>query len=426
MSPQAKDNPAGPAPAAAGGGPLAGVVVLDMSRVLAGPWATQFLGDLGAEVIKVERPGVGDDTRGWGPPFMPADAECPDRRGDAAYFQCANRNKKSVAIDFSKPAGADAVRRIAQRADILVENFKVGDLKRRGLDYSAVSAVNPRIVYCSITGFGQTGPHAARAGYDFMIQAMSGLMSVTGQPDGAPGGEPMKVGVAVSDLFAGLYAAASILAALRWAERTGEGQHIDVALFDCQLAALANQASNYLVSGVPPGRLGNAHPNIAPYEAVRAADAPFILAVGNDGQFRAFCRLIGAPTLADDPRFATNAARVGARAALREAIAQPLQARTAADWLALFAEAGVPAGPVNTVEQAFADPQVAARGLLAGAAADAGGDVPPLSRHPVKYSRTAPGLPSAPPKLGANTDTVLSEYLSRDEIEALRKADAIR
>ncbi len=295
-------------------GPLSHIRVLDLSRVLAGPWAGQTLADLGAEVIKVERPGAGDDTRGWGPPFL------TDREGtpttDAAYFLSANRGKKSVTIDFTRPEGRDLVYQLAAESDIVLENFKVGGLARYGLDYASLSAVNPRLIYCSITGFGQTGPDCQRAGYDFLIQGMGGLMSVTGEPDGTPGGGPIKVGVAIVDIFTGMYASTAVLAALAHRERTGEGQHIDLALLDVQVATLANQAMNYLISGQSPSRLGNAHPNIVPYQACPTADGHIILAVGNDLQFRKFCQVAARPELADDPRFATNAARVNHRAEL--------------------------------------------------------------------------------------------------------------
>ncbi|MEQ8935950.1 MAG: CaiB/BaiF CoA-transferase family protein [Amphiplicatus sp.] len=340
--------------------PLDGVLVLDLSRVLAGPWASQILADLGADVIKIERPGEGDDTRGWGPPFL------HDETGeatDAAYFLAANRNKRSVAIDIARPEGAALIKRLAAKADILLENFKVRGLKKYGLDYDAVKAVNPRLVYCSITGFGQTGPYATRPGYDYMIQGMGGLMSVTGQPDGAPGAEPMKVGVAVADLFSGMYAATGVLAALRHAERTGEGQHVDVALYDCQIAMLANQASNYLVSGKAPTRLGNAHPNIAPYQVFKTADSYIIVAVGNDGQFAAFARAIRLPELAEEDSFKTNRLRVANREALTALIAPVLLTRTSAEWFAALETAGVPAGPINAIDEVFADPQTKARGM---------------------------------------------------------------
>ncbi len=402
-------------------GALDGVRVLDLSRVLAGPWASQLLGDLGAEIIKIEKPGAGDDTRGWGPPFL-TDAE--GKTTDAAYFLAANRNKKSVAIDIADSAGADLIRKIAATADILVENFKVGGLKKYGLDYASIAKVNPRIVYCSITGFGQAGPYAPRAGYDFMIQAMGGLMSVTGQPDGAPGAEPMKVGVAVVDLFSGMYAATAILAALRHAERTGEGQHLDVSLLDCQIAMLANQASNYLVSGKPPGRLGNAHPNIAPYQVFQTKDGYMVVAVGNDGQFAAFAKAIDAEALGRDARFQTNRGRVAERAALTAAIAPKMMAMTTAEWLEVFERATVPAGPINTLDSVFADPHVATRNLTAPMRrADAGARSMVL--HPVKYSRTPAKSDGAPPQLGEHTHDVLSEFADADERAALKARGVI-
>jgi formyl-CoA transferase len=395
-------------------GPLTGVRVLDLSRVLAGPWATQFFGDLGAEVIKIERPGAGDDTRGWGPPFLKGPDGAPT---DAAYFLAANRNKKSVAIDIADPAGAALIRKIAATSQILVENFKVGGLAKYGLDYASINAINPAIVYCSITGFGQDGPYAERAGYDYMIQAMGGLMSITGQPDGAPGGEPMKVGVAVADLFAGMHAAAATLAALREAERTGRGQQVDVALLDCQIAMLANQATNYLVSGKAPGRLGNAHPNIAPYQVFETADGHIVIAVGNDGQFRAFAKAIGAPALAEDARFAANRSRIGAREALIAAIAPSMRMRTTAAWIDAMEDAGVPAGPINTIAEAFNDPQVKTRAMTAPLQRDDAGGAS-VTTHPVKYSRTAT-FAASPPRLGADTAEVLAEFLTPKERESL-------
>lgn len=395
---------------------LDGVRVLDLSRVLAGPWASQLLGDLGAEVIKIERPGAGDDTRGWGPPFLKNEA---GETTDAAYFLSANRNKKSVAIDIADPDGAEIVRRIAKTSHILLENFKVGGLKKYGLDYASVSKINPSLVYCSITGFGQTGPDAPRAGYDYMIQAMGGLMSITGQPDGAPGAEPMKVGVAVADLFSGMYAGTAILAALRHAERTGRGQHVDVALFDCQIAMLANQASNYLVSGKAPGRLGNAHPNIAPYQVFLTSDGHIVIAVGNDGQFAAFVRAIGLPALADDERYKTNRGRVAAREALIAAIAPAMRARTTKDWLAAMEEAGVPAGPINAIDKVFAEPQAVARAMTAPVGrADAKGAA--MVVHPVKYSVTPAVADLPPPRIGSHTDEVLRAFANEAELESLK------
>jgi formyl-CoA transferase len=400
---------------------LAGVRVLDLSRVLAGPWASQLLGDLGAEVIKIERPGAGDDTRGWGPPFLKNEA---GETTDAAYFLAANRNKKSVAIDISAPEGAELVRRIAKKSHVLLENFKVGGLGKYGLDYASLAAVNPSLVYCSITGFGQTGPDAPRAGYDYMIQAMGGLMSITGQPDGASGAEPMKVGVAVADLFSGMYAATAILAALRHAERTGEGQHVDVALFDCQIAMLANQASNYLVSGKAPTRLGNAHPNIAPYQVFETADGYVVIAVGNDSQFAAFAKAIGAEGLSGDERYKTNRGRVAARDSLIAGVAPLMRAKTTAAWLSIMETAGVPAGPINTIDQVFAEPQAKARAMTAPVArTDAGGVS--MVVHPVKYSVTpaVAGLP--PPPLGSHTSAVLKEFADAGEIERLRNMGVV-
>jgi crotonobetainyl-CoA:carnitine CoA-transferase CaiB-like acyl-CoA transferase len=400
---------------------LAGVRVLDLSRVLAGPWASQLLGDLGAEVIKVERPGAGDDTRGWGPPFL---KDANGETTDAAYFLSANRNKKSVAIDIADKDGAALVRRIAAGSHIVLENFKVGGLKKYGLDYESLSKDNPSLVYCSITGFGQSGPYAPRAGYDYMIQAMGGLMSVTGQPDGAPGAEPMKVGVAVADLFSGMYAATSILAALRHAERTGEGQHLDVALLDCQIAMLANQASNYLVSGKAPGRLGNAHPNIAPYQVFTTRDGYVVIAVGNDGQFAAFAKSIGAAALADDERYRTNRARVANRELLVAAIAPKMHERTTAEWLELMEAATVPAGPINTIDAVFGDPHVATRDMTAMMnRPDADGRRMVL--HPVKYSRTPAIADGAPPPLGSHTEEVLRGIADAGEIAALKKRGVI-
>jgi formyl-CoA transferase len=395
---------------------LAGVRVLDLSRVLAGPWATQILGDLGAEVIKIEKPGEGDDTRAWGPPFLKT-PQGP--RGDAAYYLSANRNKASVTIDFTRPEGADIIRRLAPRCQILVENFKVGGLAKYGLDYEALAPVNPALVYCSITGFGQTGPYASRAGYDFLIQGMGGLMSITGQPDGAPGAEPVKVGVAVADLFAGMYATVAILAALRHAERTGQGQHLDISLLDCQAAMLANQAMNYFVSGRAPARLGNAHPNIAPYQAFATRDGHLILAVGNDAQFRAFCDAAEATALKQDARFLTNAARVENREALTAAVAPLLGLRTTKEWIAALERAGVPCGPINDIEAAFADPQMRARGA-AEACARADGTRMTLVASPLRLSRTPTRPARAPPALGQDTDAVLADLLGADAADLAR------
>ncbi|WP_114951212.1 CaiB/BaiF CoA transferase family protein [Sphingosinicella terrae] len=331
--------------------PLKGLKVVELARILAGPWAGQLLADLGAEVVKVERPGSGDDTRAWGPPFA-AD-------GAAAYFHSCNRGKCSIAIDLEDEEGQAQVRALVREADILIENFKAGGLAKYGLDFATLETVNPRLIYCSITGFGQDGPYAARAGYDFMIQGMGGIMDLTGEPEGTP----QKIGVAFADIFTGVYSATAILAALRGREETGRGCHIDMALLDTQVAVLANQAMNYLVSGEAPHRLGNAHPNIAPYQTFAVADGHLIVAVGNDGQFRRLCALLGRPELGADPRFATNSDRVGNRAALTGALEPAIATYRRDDLLAALAGAGIPAGPINDVAQVFADPQVLARGL---------------------------------------------------------------
>jgi crotonobetainyl-CoA:carnitine CoA-transferase CaiB-like acyl-CoA transferase len=387
---------------------LTGVRVLDLSRVLAGPWATQILGDLGAEIIKVEKPGAGDDTRSWGPPFL---QEPGGGQGDAAYYLAANRNKRSVTIDFAKPQGADIVRRLAPRCQILVENFKTGGLKKYGLDYASIAAINPAIVYCSITGFGQTGPYAKRPGYDYIIQGMGGLMSLTGEPTG----EPMKSAVAVADLFTGMYAVTSILAALRHAERTGEGQQIDVSLLDCQVAMLANLGANYLVSGEAPQRQGNQHASIAPYQVFATADGHIILAVGNDGQFRDFCTAAGA-SLAADPRFATNEARVTHRGALTASLAQIMQTHTTADWIVALEAADVPCGPINTLSQVYADPQVQSRSAVETVQRTDGAQLH-LAANPLRMSATPPRTRAAPPLLGQDTPGVLSELLGFGEPE---------
>ena len=389
-------------------GPLHGVRVLDLSRVLAGPWATQTLADLGAEVIKIERPGAGDDTRHWGPPFTTTADGAP---GDAAYFLCANRGKKSVELDIASPEGAEAVRRLAATCDVVVENFKTGGLKKYGLDYAALAAVNPRLVYCSITGFGQDGPDAHRAGYDYMIQAMGGLMSITGQPDGAPGAEPMKVGVAVVDLFTGLYASNAILAALWHARATGEGQHVDIALFDVQAAMLANQATNWFVSGKAPTRMGNAHPNLAPYQPFACSDGMVIIAVGNDGQFRALCGALG---LEVEDRFATNALRVAEREALGPLIATKTAGFTMQGLMQALEAAGVPCGPVNTIDQVFAEPQAIHRGLTVEQTRPDLADPIRTVASPIRLSKTPVRYDAPPPKLGQDTQDVLGDLKSGD------------
>ena len=382
-------------------GPLHGVRVLDLSRVLAGPWATQTLADLGAEVIKIERPDAGDDTRHWGPPFTTTAEGQP---GDAAYFLCANRGKKSVELDIASPEGAESVRRLAATCDVVVENFKTGGLKKYGLDYASLAAVNPKLVYCSITGFGQDGPDAHRAGYDYMIQAMGGLMSITGQPDGASGAEPMKVGVAVVDLFTGLYASNAILAALWHARATGEGQHVDIALFDVQAAMLANQATNYFVSGKAPTRMGNAHPNLAPYQPFPCSDGMVIIAVGNDSQFRALCGALG---LQVEDRFATNALRVANREALGPLIAAQTEVFTMQGLMQALEAAGVPCGPVNTIDQVFEEPQAIHRGLTVEQTRPDLADPVRTVASPIRLSKTPVRYDAPPPKLGQETEAVL-------------------
>jgi len=395
-------------PAPSSYGPLHGVRVLDLSRVLAGPWATQTLADLGAEVIKIERPGAGDDTRHWGPPFTITADGAP---GDAAYFLCANRGKKSVELDIASPDGAEAVRRLAATCDVVVENFKTGGLKKYGLDYASLAAVNPKLVYCSITGFGQDGPDAHRAGYDYMIQAMGGLMSITGQPDGAPGAEPMKVGVAVVDLFTGLYASNAILAALWHARASGEGQHVDIALFDVQAAMLANQATNWFVSGKAPTRMGNAHPNLAPYQPFACSDGMVIIAVGNDGQFRALCGALG---LEVEDRFASNALRVAEREALGTLIAAKTEGFTMQGLMQALEAAGVPCGPVNTIDQVFAEPQAIHRGLTVEQTRSDLADPVRTVASPIRLSKTPVRYDAPPPRLGQDTLAVLRELMSED------------
>ncbi len=388
---------------------LSGLRVLDLSRVLAGPWAGQMLADLGADVVKVERPGAGDDTRAWGPPYL-RDADGRDT-SEAAYFLSANRNKRSITIDFTQPEGQQQVRELVQRADVLIENFKVGGLAVYGLDYQSLQALNPRLIYCSVTGFGQQGPYAKRAGYDFMIQAMGGLMSITGKADGEDGAGPVKVGVALTDILTGLYASNAILAALAERERSGQGQYIDLALLDVQIACLGNQALNYLTTGVPPRRLGNAHPNIVPYQDFPTADGDFILTVGNDGQFRKFCEVAGHPEWATDPRFVSNAARVASRAELIPLIRQVTVFRTTAEWIAALEQAGVPCGPINDLAQVFADPQVQARGTRIRMAHPLAGEVD-LVANPIRLSRTPVDYRRPPPLLGEHNSEVFADWLS--------------
>ncbi|WP_286912809.1 MULTISPECIES: CaiB/BaiF CoA transferase family protein [unclassified Pseudomonas] len=402
-------------------GALSHLRVLDLSRVLAGPWSGQILADLGADVIKVERPGSGDDTRAWGPPFL-KDAQ-GENTSEAAYYLSANRNKRSVTIDFTQPEGQRLVRELAARSDIVIENFKVGGLAAYGLDYQSLKAVNPKLIYCSITGFGQTGPYAKRAGYDFMIQGLGGLMSLTGRPDGEEGAGPVKVGVALTDILTGLYSTVAILAALAHRDRAGVGQHIDMALLDVQVACLANQAMNYLTTGNPPRRLGNAHPNIVPYQDFPTADGDFILTVGNDGQFRKFAEVAGQPQWADDPRFATNKQRVANRAELIPLIRQATVFKTTAEWVQQLEAAGVPCGPINDLAQMFQDPQVVARGLAVNLPHALAGSVPQVA-SPIRLSETPVEYRHAPPLLGEHTEVVLADVLGLDAGSLQRLRDA--
>jgi crotonobetainyl-CoA:carnitine CoA-transferase CaiB-like acyl-CoA transferase len=404
--------------------PLTGIRVLDLSRVLAGPWCTQTLADLGAEVIKIERPGVGDDTRSWGPPY--ARDRSGNETAESAYFLSANRGKKSVTVDMAAPQGQHLIRALAEKSDVVIENFKVDGLKKYGLDYSALSVINPRLIYCSISGFGQTGPYRDRPGYDFMIQALGGLMSVTGKPDAEPGGGPVKVGVAMADLCSGLYATVGILAALNSRNATGRGEHIDVSLLDVQVAMLANQSLNYLTSGVSPTRLGNAHPNIVPYEAFKTSDGHIVLAVGNDAQFARFCKLAGQPELNADTRFATNPERVKHRAILGPIITQLMQQQSTAWWLEHLNAAGVPCGPVNSIEDVFADEQVQARCLRLDLPHSVAGTVPSVA-SPLVFGSARSTSNQAPPVLGEHTDGVLGGLLglTAGALADLRKAGVV-
>jgi crotonobetainyl-CoA:carnitine CoA-transferase CaiB-like acyl-CoA transferase len=400
-------------------GALSHITVLDLSRVLAGPWAGQVLADLGAEVIKIERPGTGDDTRSWGPPYL-RDAQGNDS-ADAAYYLCANRNKKSVTVDFTTTEGQTIVRNLARQADVVLENFKVGGLAAYGLDYASLRAVNPRLIYCSITGFGQTGPYAPRAGYDLLVQAMGGLMSITGRQDDEPGAGPQRAGVAVADILTGLYAAIGILAALTHRERTGIGQHIDLGLLDVQVACLANQAMNYLVSGTAPRRSGNAHPNLVPYQDFPTSDGYVIIAVGNDAQFARLCGVLALAELASDPSFASNKQRVLNRRELIDTLSAVTVTHPTAHWVAALEDVGVPAGPINNLEAVFADPQVRARDMRVEMPHPVAGTVS-LVANPLRLSETPISYRSAPPPLGAQTREVLIERLglSAADVEELR------
>ena len=394
-------------------GPLAGMRVLDLSRVLAGPWASQILGDLGATVFKIEQPGAGDDTRKWGPPFL------QDGSNDSAYYLCCNRNKQSVAIDLAHPEGAALVRRLAAGCDVVVENFRVGGLEKYGLDYTALSRDNPGLIYCSVTGFGQTGPYRDRGGYDFLIQGMSGLMSVTGSPTGEPGAGPTKVGIAVSDLFTGLYAAIAILAALQHREKSGEGQHVDCALLDSQLSVLVNQASNYLNGGVIPKPLGNQHPNVVPYQDFRTRDGNVLVALGNDRQFRDFCAVIERRDLSADPRFAEIPGRSVNRDDLICEIAWSLATWGTDDLVAAMEKAKLPGGPINRIDQILEDPHVGARGLVKSLHRDDGTPIKVLG-FPAVLSRTPATYRLAPPRMGQDTHSAMATELGLDEATITR------
>ena len=404
--------------------------VLDLSRVLAGPWCTQMLADLGADVIKVERPGLGDDTRHWGPPFL-KDAQGNDTT-QAAYFTACNRNKRSITIDMAQPEGQALIRQMAVGSDILVENFKVGGLAQYGLDYASLKALNPRLIYCSVTGFGQDGPYAERAGYDLMIQAMTGMMSITGRADDVPGGGPLRVGVALTDLFTGVYAASAILAAIEVRHCTGEGQHIDMALLDVGMAILANQAAGFLNSGNVPKRQGNSHPSLAPYQDFPTQDGAMLLAIGNDGQFARFCQAVGHPEWVADARFASNTLRVKHRDVLIPAMEAVTRTRTTAQWIALLEDKAVPCGPINDIGQAFADAQVQARGLAikqplapAVVAQTAIESIASVA-SPLRLAATPPVLRRASPALGEHTHEVLAELgLGSQEVASLKQAGVI-
>ncbi len=400
-------------------GPLSHVRVLDLSRVLAGPWAGQNLADLGAEVIKVERPEVGDDSRAFGPPWV------KDRDGretkDSAYFTSANRGKKSITVNVAKPDGQELIRSLARECDVLIENYKHGDLARYGLGYEDLKSANPRLIYCSVTGFGQSGPYRERPGYDFMIQGMGGMMSVTGEPDGAPGGGPQRAGVPIADIITGMYASIAICAALAHRAETGAGQHLDLALLDSQIALLAYQNTNYFSTGKPPRRIGNLHPNIVPYQPFKSSDGEVIVACGNDNLFRKFCEAAGCAALAQDPRFATNGKRVENRAEITRLIQELFVRKSTAEWLALLESAGVPNGPINNLAQVFEEPQVKARGVKIELDHAVAGKLP-LVGSPMRFSATPLEYRLAPPLLGEHTDQVLNEMLglSANAIAKLR------
>jgi crotonobetainyl-CoA:carnitine CoA-transferase CaiB-like acyl-CoA transferase len=387
--------------------PLAGVRVLDLSRVLAGPFCAQNLADLGADVIKVERPGSGDDTRAWGPPYL-KDAQGKDT-SESAYYISTNRNKRSIAVDLATPEGIAIVKKIASQCDVLIENFKVGGLKQYGLDYESLKEEIPSLVYCSITGFGQTGPFASRPGYDFMIQGFGGLMSITGERDGMPGAGPQKAGVAVTDVITGLYAALAIMGALYERKQSGLGQYIDLALLDCHIAMLANQNLNFMTSGQAPGRAGNAHQNVVPYQVFKAADGYLIVAVGNDSQFRAYCQIIGKPELATDPRYQTNSQRIMNRDTLIPMLEEIMLGRKRDEWIAAFEKAGVPGGPIQTIDQVFAHPQVKSREIWREVAHPTAGKSP-TTASPINYSATPIQYTRHAPLLGEHTEEILREF----------------
>jgi crotonobetainyl-CoA:carnitine CoA-transferase CaiB-like acyl-CoA transferase len=405
---------------------LDGIKVLDLSRVLAGPWCTQILADLGADVIKIERPGVGDDTRTWGPPFI-KDANGNDT-DQASYFTACNRNKRSVTVDMATADGQALLKQMAAQADIVVENFKTGGLKQYGLDHEALRAANPRLIYCSVTGFGHDGPYAERAGYDLMIQAMTGMMSITGRPDDVPGGGPLRVGVALTDLFTGVYASTAILAALQVRDRTGEGQHIDMALLDVGMAILANQASAFLNTGKAPERQGNTHPSLAPYQDFPTLDGSMLLAIGNNGQFARFCEAAGHAEWAADARFASNTLRVKHRGVLIPMLEELTRTRTTADWVTLLEDKAVPCGPINDIAQAFDDAQVKSRGLAVTLPRDAGDGIESITgvASPLRLTATPPVLRHAPPALGQHTREVLAEFgIDAARFDALRSAGVV-
>jgi crotonobetainyl-CoA:carnitine CoA-transferase CaiB-like acyl-CoA transferase len=404
-------------------GPLSHIRVLDLSRVLAGPWAGQNLADLGAEVIKVERPKAGDDSRGYGPPWVKG----PDGRDtrDSAYFTCANRGKKSVTVNLASEKGQALVRSLAAKCDVLLENYKFGDLARYGLGYDDLKAVNPRLIYCSVTGFGQTGPYRERPGFDFMIQGMGGMMSVTGEPDGAPGGGPQRAGVPVADIVTGMYASIAVCAALAHRAETGVGQHLDLALLDSQIALLAYQNTNYFATGTPPKRIGNLHPNIVPYQPFRTKDGEVIVACGNDNLYRKLCEAAGCGELAADPRFASNGKRVENRAELTRLLQEIFGRRSTREWVGLLEAAGVPNGPINDVAQVYEEPQVKARGIRVDMDHPVAGKLPTVA-SPMRFSATPVEYRQAPPLLGEHTDQVLKEFLNLNETEIAKlRADGV-